>query len=364
MLAVVGGHSFQDYRAYRDRVLASLPGLGLRLDDDVVLLGTVPDAELPAWYAAADVLAFPSTKEGWGLAVLEAMSAGLPVVASDLPVFREYLHPGPGRPAGTGGRRARPGPALAAVLDDRTSRPASARPRWRRASASPGPGPPPSTRPSTPLSAGLHPVTLGPRLRSTCVEGSGGIRGAPGSSAAGRGMECGREGSRPVWAAHLHPHGAREVTQMSGPDGDPAVGDVPARMVAPLGRRGHRGWTGRRETAGPGAFLERPEEQRQDHQNAGQDTSHSRQPTARAASAVPRPPAYWAIQPVNEASEHVSSGPGSLRWPLQVARALLASGGSAGIAVASCRSESDDATTEEPASMCASSRVNGGWAGW
>jgi glycosyltransferase-like protein len=92
--AVVGGHSFQDDRAYRDRVLASLPGLGLRLDDDVVLLGTVPDAELPAWYAAADVLAFPSTKEGWGLAVLEAMSAGLPVVTSDLPVFREFLTPG------------------------------------------------------------------------------------------------------------------------------------------------------------------------------------------------------------------------------------------------------------------------------
>ena len=94
VLAVVGGHSFQDYREYRDRVLSSLPGLGLRLDDDVVLLGTVPDAELPGWYTAADVLAFPSTKEGWGLAVLEAMSAGLPVVASDLPVFREYLRPG------------------------------------------------------------------------------------------------------------------------------------------------------------------------------------------------------------------------------------------------------------------------------
>ena len=94
VLAVVGGHSFQDYREYRDRVLSSLPGLGLRLDDDVVLLGTVPDAELPGWYAAADVLAFPSTKEGWGLAVLEAMSAGLPVVVSDLPVFREYLRPG------------------------------------------------------------------------------------------------------------------------------------------------------------------------------------------------------------------------------------------------------------------------------
>ena len=93
VLAVVGGHSFQDYRAYRDRVFALLPDLGLTVGRDVVLLGTVADAELPAWFAAADVFAFPSTKEGWGLAVLEAMSAGLPVVASDLPVFREYLRP-------------------------------------------------------------------------------------------------------------------------------------------------------------------------------------------------------------------------------------------------------------------------------
>ena len=93
VLAVVGGHSFQDYRAYRDRVFSLLPDLGLTVGRDVVLLGTVADDELPAWFAAADVFAFPSTKEGWGLAVLEAMSAGLPVVASDLPVFREYLRP-------------------------------------------------------------------------------------------------------------------------------------------------------------------------------------------------------------------------------------------------------------------------------
>ena len=118
VLAVVGGHSFQDYREYRDRVLASLPGLGLRLDDDVVLLGTVPDAELPGWYAAADVLAFPSTKEGWGLAVLEAMSAGLPVVASDLPVFREYLRPGQDALMVPVDNAAALAAALSAVLDD------------------------------------------------------------------------------------------------------------------------------------------------------------------------------------------------------------------------------------------------------
>jgi len=91
VLAVVGGHSFQDYKEYREAALAGMPALGLEPGRDVVLLGTVPDDELPAWYAAADALAFPSLKEGWGLAVLEAMSSGLPVVTSDIPVFQEYL---------------------------------------------------------------------------------------------------------------------------------------------------------------------------------------------------------------------------------------------------------------------------------
>ncbi len=119
VLAVVGGHSFQDYREYRERVLAALPELGLRLGGDVVLLGTVPDDELPGWYAAADVLAFPSTKEGWGLALLEAMSAGLPVVTSDLPVFREYLVPGRDALMVPPGDAAALAAALCSVLDDR-----------------------------------------------------------------------------------------------------------------------------------------------------------------------------------------------------------------------------------------------------
>jgi glycosyltransferase involved in cell wall biosynthesis len=96
-----------------------LPELGLRLGRDVVQLGTVPDAELPAWYAAADVLAFPSTREGWGLAVLEAMSAGLPVVTSDLPVFLEYLRPGRDALVVPVGDAAALSRAIAEVLDDR-----------------------------------------------------------------------------------------------------------------------------------------------------------------------------------------------------------------------------------------------------
>ena len=143
VLAVLGGHSFQDYRDYRERVLASLPGLGLRLDDDLVLLGTVADTELPAWYAAADVLAFPSTKEGWGLAVLEAMSAGLPVVTSDLAVFREYLQPGRDALLVPVDDASALAAALASVLDDRplagslrsAGRKVAARYSWARSAA-------------------------------------------------------------------------------------------------------------------------------------------------------------------------------------------------------------------------------------
>ena len=45
-------------------------------------------------YRAADVFAFPSTKEGFGLAALEALASGLPVVASELDEFAAYLSDG------------------------------------------------------------------------------------------------------------------------------------------------------------------------------------------------------------------------------------------------------------------------------
>ena len=50
--------------------------------DDILLPGFVPDELLPAIYSAADVLAFPSLYEGFGLPILEAMACGTPVVAS------------------------------------------------------------------------------------------------------------------------------------------------------------------------------------------------------------------------------------------------------------------------------------------
>jgi glycosyltransferase involved in cell wall biosynthesis len=40
-------------------------------------------SELPAYYAAADVLVLPSESETWGLVVNEAMACGLPAIVSD-----------------------------------------------------------------------------------------------------------------------------------------------------------------------------------------------------------------------------------------------------------------------------------------
>jgi glycosyltransferase involved in cell wall biosynthesis len=47
------------------------------------------DLELSSWLHHARALLFPSFAEGFGMPLVEALSLGVPVIASDLPVFRE-----------------------------------------------------------------------------------------------------------------------------------------------------------------------------------------------------------------------------------------------------------------------------------
>lgn len=55
----------------------------LDLTERVHLLGWIDDADMDGLYAAAELLAFPSLAEGFGLPVLEAMEHGLPVATSN-----------------------------------------------------------------------------------------------------------------------------------------------------------------------------------------------------------------------------------------------------------------------------------------
>lgn len=59
------------------------------LVDDVVLPGWVDDDQLRALYQVATVYACPSLTEGFGLPVVDAMAAGVIVVANDVAVLRE-----------------------------------------------------------------------------------------------------------------------------------------------------------------------------------------------------------------------------------------------------------------------------------
>lgn len=59
------------------------------LGASVRLLSGVGHDDLRATYHLADLLLFPSAYEGFGIPLVEAMAAGLPIAASDTPVFRE-----------------------------------------------------------------------------------------------------------------------------------------------------------------------------------------------------------------------------------------------------------------------------------
>jgi len=92
------------------RILPHLPGVRLALAgqgpahdgllhlavelgvaDRVHLLGELQPTAIGDFLAALDVFVFPSAVETFGLAALEAATAGVPVVATDLPILRDVL---------------------------------------------------------------------------------------------------------------------------------------------------------------------------------------------------------------------------------------------------------------------------------
>ncbi|MEO8098412.1 MAG: glycosyltransferase family 1 protein [Acidobacteriota bacterium] len=82
---VIIGDELSRYPQVRRAVAAA------RMGSHVRFLGFVPPETLRVFYGAAAVFAFPSLAEGFGLAPLEAMACGTPVVASDLPALVEAV---------------------------------------------------------------------------------------------------------------------------------------------------------------------------------------------------------------------------------------------------------------------------------
>jgi glycosyltransferase involved in cell wall biosynthesis len=85
-LRVVGKPATDSY----ERALRRYVG-DLGLEDAVVFTGYATDAEVAAAYTTADVLVVTSEHEGFGVPVVEAMAAGLPVVAYDQGAVPEVL---------------------------------------------------------------------------------------------------------------------------------------------------------------------------------------------------------------------------------------------------------------------------------
>jgi glycosyltransferase involved in cell wall biosynthesis len=90
-LLLVGSTTRDPRYAGEVRALIAQLGIGAR----VVLTGEVDDAAVARALASADVLAMPSSLEGYGIAATEAIHAGVPVIAARTPGLEEALSPCP-----------------------------------------------------------------------------------------------------------------------------------------------------------------------------------------------------------------------------------------------------------------------------
>lgn len=76
----------------RDDLMAEAAALGVA--ERVIFSGPMPFSEVPQHLTAADAFAYASLNETQGLAIVEAMAAGLPVVAMDAPGVRDTIADG------------------------------------------------------------------------------------------------------------------------------------------------------------------------------------------------------------------------------------------------------------------------------
>lgn len=72
-------------------LLGELKSYSDKLKGNIIFTGMMMPEKVPLFLRAIDIFCFPSLWEGFGIALAEAMAAGLPVVASDIPPLREVL---------------------------------------------------------------------------------------------------------------------------------------------------------------------------------------------------------------------------------------------------------------------------------
>jgi glycosyltransferase involved in cell wall biosynthesis len=85
------GLDLQLLLAGSDPPISELSRLAGKFRDDVTFLGYVPDENLEGIYGTSDLFVYPSSYEGFGLPVLEAMACGTPVVTSNTSSLPEVI---------------------------------------------------------------------------------------------------------------------------------------------------------------------------------------------------------------------------------------------------------------------------------
>jgi 1,2-diacylglycerol 3-alpha-glucosyltransferase len=76
----------------RDNLEDSAINMGIA--DKVHFTGMVPHSEVPCYMTTADAFVISSTSETFGISVVEAMAAGLPVLGIDSPGIRDIIEDG------------------------------------------------------------------------------------------------------------------------------------------------------------------------------------------------------------------------------------------------------------------------------